>query len=198
MLPSLFFIEEKSWNYYPYTITEYACNFFPKFHIHTETRYENNAGTTNNSHDLPPDELEQRVIDLIDIVNDSVADHKYKESEDPSKVSTTKTNPTRGPLQQNWIAELKAKEEEEKKKERFATGHVLVQSSARQIRGVGSSNESGSVDSKGHTRHTLVVSQASVRLDRRVVRRNVREHCRVRAVHVCRDERKSSQRIATT
>jgi hypothetical protein len=46
--------------------------------------------------------LSQRVIDIIDIVNDQVPDHKYKESEDPKKVKILKTNPNRGPLKETW------------------------------------------------------------------------------------------------
>ena len=39
---------EKAWNYYPYTETEYTCSFLPKFSIFIKTKYENNAGTTEN------------------------------------------------------------------------------------------------------------------------------------------------------
>ncbi len=46
--------------------------------------------------------MSQRVIDIIDIVNDQVPDHKYKESEDPKKVKILKTNPNRGPLKETW------------------------------------------------------------------------------------------------
>uniref|UniRef100_A0A0K8S6L2 Phosphatidylinositol transfer protein N-terminal domain-containing protein n=1 Tax=Lygus hesperus TaxID=30085 RepID=A0A0K8S6L2_LYGHE len=27
VLPSVFYITEKAWNYYPYTVTEYTCSF---------------------------------------------------------------------------------------------------------------------------------------------------------------------------
>lgn len=55
MIPRLFYITEKAWNYYPYTETEYTCSFIPKFNIFIRTKYENNAGTSENvsiSHDL--------------------------------------------------------------------------------------------------------------------------------------------------
>jgi hypothetical protein len=47
-VPNIFYITEKAWNFYPYTITEYTCSFVPRFSIHIETRYENNSGTTDN------------------------------------------------------------------------------------------------------------------------------------------------------
>ena len=46
--------------------------------------------------------MSQRVIDVIDIVNDPVPEHKYKESEDPKKVKILKTNPPRCPLNGNF------------------------------------------------------------------------------------------------
>lgn len=46
--PRVFYITEKAWNYYPFTITEYTCSFVPKFNISILTRYEDNSGTTEN------------------------------------------------------------------------------------------------------------------------------------------------------
>ena len=39
-VPAIFYVTEKAWNYYPYTITEYSCSFLPRFSVHIETRYE--------------------------------------------------------------------------------------------------------------------------------------------------------------
>lgn len=107
ILPNMFYIEEKSWNYYPYTITEYTCSFIPKFHICVETKYEDNSGETNNAHNLSDEEIAQRTVDFIDIVKDSLPEHKYKESEDPRKIVVKKTNPNRGPLKEDWKTEFK-------------------------------------------------------------------------------------------
>uniref|UniRef100_A0A8C9QR41 Phosphatidylinositol transfer protein cytoplasmic 1b n=1 Tax=Scleropages formosus TaxID=113540 RepID=A0A8C9QR41_SCLFO len=54
-VPRIFYITEKAWNFYPYTITGLyqlpeCCSFFPKFHIRIETRFENNNGNNDNSH----------------------------------------------------------------------------------------------------------------------------------------------------
>lgn len=59
------------------------------------------------AHNLSEEELIQRVVDTIDIVNESVPDYKYKESEDPKKVQIIKTNPNRGPLKETWKTDLK-------------------------------------------------------------------------------------------
>ena len=48
MIPRLFYVTEKAWNYYPYTETEYTCSFLPKFNIFIKTKFEDNAGTSEN------------------------------------------------------------------------------------------------------------------------------------------------------
>ncbi|KAK6300327.1 hypothetical protein J4Q44_G00284250 [Coregonus suidteri] len=48
VVPNIFYVTEKAWNYYPYTITEYTCSFLPKFSIHIETKYEDNKGSNDN------------------------------------------------------------------------------------------------------------------------------------------------------
>ncbi|ELW67478.1 Cytoplasmic phosphatidylinositol transfer protein 1 [Tupaia chinensis] len=49
VVPKIFYVTEKAWNYYPYTITEYTCSFLPKFSIHIETKYEDNKGSNDSS-----------------------------------------------------------------------------------------------------------------------------------------------------
>lgn len=101
VIPSLFYITEKAWNFYPYTITEYTCSFLPKFSIHIETRYEDNNGSSENVLTLNQEELVEREVVCIDVANNSdVPEHKYKEKEDPSKFHSEKTK--RGPLEQDW------------------------------------------------------------------------------------------------
>nr|XP_015211499.1 PREDICTED: cytoplasmic phosphatidylinositol transfer protein 1 [Lepisosteus oculatus] len=48
VVPKIFYVTEKAWNYYPYTITEYTCSFLPKFSIHIETKYEDNKGCNDH------------------------------------------------------------------------------------------------------------------------------------------------------
>lgn len=56
---------------------------------------------------MSEEELQTRVVDYIDIVNEPVAEHKYKESEDPKRVQIKKTNPKRGPLLESWKSDSK-------------------------------------------------------------------------------------------
>lgn len=56
---------------------------------------------------MSKEELSQRIVDHIDIVNDPIADYRYKETEDPSKITVNRTNPSRGPLKDTWKTDLK-------------------------------------------------------------------------------------------
>ena len=48
MVPKIFYVTEKAWNYYPFTITEYTCSFIPRCTISIQTKYLNDKGTTEN------------------------------------------------------------------------------------------------------------------------------------------------------
>lgn len=52
-------------------------------------------------HELSPEKLKQREVQIIDIGNDSISSSDYKEDEDPKKFKSQKCG--RGPLQGNWI-----------------------------------------------------------------------------------------------
>ncbi|XP_066139866.1 cytoplasmic phosphatidylinositol transfer protein 1 isoform X2 [Euwallacea fornicatus] len=100
IIPKLFYVTEKAWNYYPYTITDYTCSFIPRFHISIHTRYENNNGTSENCLNLSPDQLAERIVEHIDIAYDEVAAKHYKEEEDLRFFKSAKTS--RGPLIEGW------------------------------------------------------------------------------------------------
>ncbi|XP_053988974.1 cytoplasmic phosphatidylinositol transfer protein 1 [Hylaeus anthracinus] len=100
VIPRIFYVTEKAWNYYPYTITEYTCSFIPKFQISIKTRYEDNNGSTENVLGLSPIELIHREVDFVDIAYDEVSSKHYKEEEDPKFFQSTITG--RGPLIEGW------------------------------------------------------------------------------------------------
>ncbi|XP_050294595.1 cytoplasmic phosphatidylinositol transfer protein 1 [Anthonomus grandis grandis] len=100
IIPKIFYVTEKAWNYYPYTITDYTCSFIPRFHISIQTKYENNPGTTENCLDLPPEKLAERIVESIDIAYDEVTPKHYKEEEDLRYFKSKKTG--RGPLVDGW------------------------------------------------------------------------------------------------
>lgn len=98
--PRIFYVTEKAWNYYPYTITEYTCSFVPKFHIYIQSKYEDNNGSSENCLDLPAEKLAERIVDNLDIAYDEVSAKHYKEEEDPRFFKSRKTS--RGPLVEGW------------------------------------------------------------------------------------------------
>ncbi|EDV36991.1 uncharacterized protein Dana_GF13233 [Drosophila ananassae] len=98
--PRVFYVIEKSWNYYPYTLTEYTCSFIPKLHVLIKTKYEDNNGSTENCLDLTEEELKVRTVDHLDIAFDDLSPKHYKKEEDPKFYKSQKTN--RGPLIEGW------------------------------------------------------------------------------------------------
>ncbi|KAM4567766.1 cytoplasmic phosphatidylinositol transfer protein 1b [Fundulus diaphanus] len=97
-VPRIFYVTEKAWNFYPYTITEYSVSFIPKFSIRIETRFENNNGSNNNVFGDSPTPAEN--ICFLDILSDHIPEKHYKASEDLSCWRSNKTN--RGPLKPGW------------------------------------------------------------------------------------------------
>ncbi|KAK9503982.1 hypothetical protein O3M35_010431 [Rhynocoris fuscipes] len=100
ILPRVFYITEKAWNYYPYTVTGISCSFMPKFSITIQTAFENNNGTTENCLNLSEEVLKERIVDCIDIVYDEISPKHYKEEEDLKYFKSKKTG--RGPLTEEW------------------------------------------------------------------------------------------------
>lgn len=100
MVPKIFYVTEKAWNYYPFTITEYSCSFISSFSVNILTKYENNNGSTENCLNQSSEMLEQRTVDHVDIALDQCSPHHYKEEEDLLKFCSEKTK--RGPLMEGW------------------------------------------------------------------------------------------------
>ncbi|NXA37501.1 PITC1 protein, partial [Eudromia elegans] len=122
--PRIFYITEKAWNYYPYTITGEACSFLPKFSIYIETKYEDNCG---DSEDIFRSDkiLGDHEVSFLDIAFDEIPERYYRSLEvrgaggrrgpapcttwvsrprrprqDPRYFSSAKTG--RGPLREGW------------------------------------------------------------------------------------------------
>ncbi|XP_032086116.1 cytoplasmic phosphatidylinositol transfer protein 1-like [Thamnophis elegans] len=97
--PRIFYITEKAWNYYPYTITEYTCSFLPKFSIYIETKYEDNCGNGTNIF-LNEKLLGDHDVMFLDIAFDEIPERYYRSLEDLRSFCSAKTG--RGPLQEGW------------------------------------------------------------------------------------------------
>nr|CAG4646797.1 EOG090X00NX [Megafenestra aurita] len=103
LLPkSAFIVEEKAWNAYPYTRTRYTCPFIEKFSLDIETVYREDCGDIDNVFKLSNSELNERAVDLIDVVKDQLPTASdYVKEEDPCVYVSRKTG--RGPLNESWI-----------------------------------------------------------------------------------------------
>jgi hypothetical protein len=98
--PRVFYVCEKSWNFYPFTITEYTCSFLPKFRVEIYTKFEDDNGSTHNTFNVPEEEYKAMEIDSIDIAFDELGAKHYKAEEDPRYFTSMKTR--RGPLTEGW------------------------------------------------------------------------------------------------
>lgn len=103
---SALLFEEEAWNAYPYARTKYRHKLFKSFNIDVESKYLADSGETENTFNLSKSELAMRQVDYIDIVNDPVNPHEYKEDEDPA-LFIPKNNRAWGPLAPKWMNELK-------------------------------------------------------------------------------------------
>ncbi|KAL2101164.1 hypothetical protein ACEWY4_002925 [Coilia grayii] len=116
VVPKIFYVTEKAWNYYPHTITGLCaltvvvlarscqtcwtpCSFLPKFSIHIETKYEDNKGSNDNIFDnIERDDTTE--VCFVDIAYDEIPERHYKESEDLRYFKSEKTS--RGMLKEDW------------------------------------------------------------------------------------------------
>ncbi|EDO47917.1 predicted protein [Nematostella vectensis] len=98
-IPKIFYIVEKAWNFYPFTITG-ICSFLPRFSIKIETRYLNDKGCTENCFNLSPEELESREVIPVDIAFDELPEKYYVAEEDCRTFKSAVTG--RGPLEPGW------------------------------------------------------------------------------------------------
>uniref|UniRef100_A0A3Q3XFV7 Phosphatidylinositol transfer protein N-terminal domain-containing protein n=1 Tax=Mola mola TaxID=94237 RepID=A0A3Q3XFV7_MOLML len=97
-VPRIFYVTEKAWNFYPYTITGAYVSFLPKFSIRIETRFENNNGDNNNVFVDKPTPAGNVIY--LDILSDPIPEKHYVEKEDLSLWQSSKTG--RGPLEKGW------------------------------------------------------------------------------------------------
>ncbi|XP_037039413.1 protein retinal degeneration B isoform X3 [Bradysia coprophila] len=95
--------EEEAWNAYPYTKTRYTCPFVEKFSLEIETYYFPDDGHQDNVFELSGSDLRNRVVDIIDIVQEQTYTADYSRDEDPKLFVSEKTG--RGPLADDWLSE---------------------------------------------------------------------------------------------
>ncbi|XP_066928323.1 phosphatidylinositol transfer protein 2-like [Clytia hemisphaerica] len=89
---SVFEVLEKSWNCYPYIVTEYTNPSYMKENFQMVITSLHNSGTNieENVFGLNEGQLKERSVDLLDIVNDFSDMRDFKASEDPSHFQSKK------------------------------------------------------------------------------------------------------------
>jgi len=75
------------------------------FFIIIESLHLPDKGDKHNVHELPPEKLKQREVIMVDIASDPINSSDYKQTEDPLRYTSVKTN--RGPLTGTWIARVR-------------------------------------------------------------------------------------------
>ncbi|KMZ85303.1 phosphatidylinositol transfer domain-containing protein [Plasmodium vivax Brazil I] len=103
--PKYCLIDEKSWNSYPYLKTVYEATGFPKAQVQVESTHHIGYNTEDNAFNISDEQLAQRKVVLIDIVNDKVAYKDYLPEEDPTIFYSERAQ--RGKLDENWIENSK-------------------------------------------------------------------------------------------
>ncbi|KAL4002548.1 Phosphatidylinositol transfer protein alpha isoform [Acanthocheilonema viteae] len=97
-------IHEEAWNAYPYCKTVLTNPDYMRddFFIHIETIHLPDRGTTQNAHNLSPEDLAKREVIDLDIANDTsyLTANDIRLETTPSKFKSVKTG--RGPLIGNW------------------------------------------------------------------------------------------------
>lgn len=98
-----FFVNEESWSYYPiYNLAKFSSQLTNRISLEVESCYEDNFGTNDNALNLSPEELAQREIIYIDVVND-VMSNSSKDALTTLKGFQSKKI-CRGPFADNWAA----------------------------------------------------------------------------------------------
>ncbi|XP_066538635.1 cytoplasmic phosphatidylinositol transfer protein 1b [Hoplias malabaricus] len=97
-VPMIFYVTEKAWNFYPYTITEYTCSFLPKLLVKIETHFQNDNGSSENVFGDVPTPRDS--VCFLDILSDPIPEKHYKKTEDLSSWESKRTG--RGPLVDGW------------------------------------------------------------------------------------------------
>lgn len=96
-------VYEESWNAYPYSKTILTNPGYMRdaFKLVIESLHYGDTGKQDNIFQLPPDVLQKREVNVIDIANDPISSNCHSAAMDPKTYTSEKTG--RGPLTADWI-----------------------------------------------------------------------------------------------
>jgi len=96
-------LEEECWDCYPYVKTRISSPFLgERFFLQLETIFLQDAGTSENAHNLPAEHLKKRTVEVLDFVNQKVQDKRYNHPDEDPLNQTLQKYPLRG-LKENWL-----------------------------------------------------------------------------------------------
>lgn len=95
---SLSTIKEEAWNAYPYSMNKICTPYMERFKIEMESKYLLGGAKRENVFDLNPEQLKDRIVDVIDFVKERGDDAT---AENPLTYISQKTK--RGPLSSDWL-----------------------------------------------------------------------------------------------
>jgi hypothetical protein len=104
----LFFLYEEAWNAYPDCLTILTSKYFAntRLRIIVRTLFKDDSkGDEENPHELTEQELKERKIYLLDIMEQDKEDKDYAEKYDPVGYKSELTG--RGPLGKDWMETTK-------------------------------------------------------------------------------------------
>lgn len=104
-------IKEEAWNAYPYSRNKIYTPFMDRFSIDIESKYLVGGTTQDNVFDLTEEQLRDRVVDVIDFVNEKVYGPDNVEEENPFSYVSQKTQ--RGPLDKDWLIRMESEEDKQ-------------------------------------------------------------------------------------
>lgn len=104
---SLSTISEEAWNAYPYSKNKIYAPYMDRFSVEIESKYLIGGTDRENVFELNSDQLSERVVDVIDFVNEKLYGADNVEEEDPLTFVSKKTS--RGPLTRDWLESFESK-----------------------------------------------------------------------------------------
>uniref|UniRef100_A0AAY4A2R4 Phosphatidylinositol transfer protein N-terminal domain-containing protein n=1 Tax=Denticeps clupeoides TaxID=299321 RepID=A0AAY4A2R4_9TELE len=96
-IPRIFYVTEKAWNFYPYTVTGTLASTLSGFCAHADAETHRALRTESVFADSP---TPKENVCFLDILSDPIPDKHFKSEEDLSSWVSKKT--ARGPLAAGW------------------------------------------------------------------------------------------------
>lgn len=116
---SLSTIREEAWNAYPYSKNKICTPYMDRFSIEIESKYLFGGTKQENVFELDEEQLSERIVDVIDFVNDTSGADNVEE-ENPTSYISKKTQ--RGPLERDWLKGYEQSDDQQNNEKKGSSG----------------------------------------------------------------------------